>query len=302
MNDLASFIHRFLEYIRKQRAYSGNTILTYQKVLAELAKTLPENAGTEAFNSAALRKFILGLHQKKLSPRSIGLYIAALKSFGKYLVQIQELEINPMLRIPTPKIPERLVSFLSQSDLGAEHFPELSESGLPKIRGRFLLELLYGSGLRISEAAALTWGELESSSSLVRIIGKGKKERVIALTAETKKWGDFYKEALRREQIFPEATSNLFLNASGEPLNVRTLRRDINDILKSIGWKGKANPHTLRHSFATHMLENGANLITVKEMLGHASLATTQVYTHVSAERLKESFKLAHPRAEKKKL
>ncbi len=300
MNDLASLFSRFLEYIRQQRAYSGNTVLAYQKVLTEFGKTLPENAGTEAFHYAGLRKFIRGLHEKKLSPRSIGLYIAVLKSFGKYLVQIQELEINPMLRIPTPKIPERLVSFLSQSDLQAEHFPELSVSTFPEIRGRFLLELLYGSGLRISEAETITWGELESPSSLVRIIGKGKKERVIVLTEETKKWGNFYKEALRREQIFPEAQSKLFLNPAGKPLNVRTLRRDIDDILKSTGWKGKTNPHTLRHSFATHLLENGANLITVKEMLGHASLSTTQVYTHVSAERLKESFKRAHPRAEKK--
>ena len=199
--------------------------------------------------------------------------------------------------VPMPKRPKRLVSFLSQKDLAPEKFPEIENPTLPLIRARVLLELIYGSGLRISECQNLTWSKIDLSNRQVRVLGKGNKERIVPLTHDLVRWLNAYKLKLTEENRWASSNSPVFLNEHGEAHDVRTLRRDIHDLLKSIGWEGKASPHVLRHSFATHLLENGADIMSVKEMLGHSSLATTQVYTHVSAERLKEAFKKTHPRA-----
>lgn len=179
---------------------------------------------------------------------------------------------------------------------GQINFQEIENPPLPMIRARVLLELIYGSGLRISECQSLTWLRLDFQNRTVRVIGKGNKEREVPLTRESIDWFNTYKLKLAEAGRLVSAKGAVFLNEQGEAHNVRTLRRDIHDLLRSIGWEGKASPHVLRHSFATHLLENGADLMSVKEMLGHESLATTQVYTHISAERLKESFKKAHPR------
>ena len=298
MSTLAEHTQHFLDYIALQRQYSPRTVDTYKKSLGKFLATLPENAPLEAITTASIRAFVWKLRtEEKLVPASIGLHVASLKSFGKFLVRNHLMESNPAGTVPIPKKPQRLVSFLSQKDLQESHFPELDNPTLPMVRARVLLELLYGSGLRISECQNLTWMGLDFSANTVRVIGKGRKERIVPLTHTMKNWFKLYRDKLGEAGRMPTLKGPVFLNEQGEAHNVRTLRNDISTLLKSIGWEGKASPHVLRHSFATHLLENGADLMSVKEMLGHSSLATTQVYTHVSAERLKESFKKAHPRA-----
>ena len=257
------------------------------------------SAGLESFTEASIKKFVWDLKIKqKLAPTSICEHLAALKSFGKYLVRSKILDKNPAEAVPMPKRPKRLVAFLSQKDLSEEKFPELHENPtLQQIRARFLLELIYGSGLRISECQSLHWNQLRIKERLVRVIGKGSKERIVPITDTLISWLEKFKAAEIEAGHTPTETSYVFLSDDGKPYGIRTLRNDIHDLLREIGWEGKASPHVLRHSFATHLLENGAEIMSVKEMLGHSNISTTQIYTHVNAERLKAAFKKTHPRA-----
>ena len=221
-----------------------------------------------------------------------------MKSFGKYLVRSKILQKNPAETVPMPKRPKRLVQFLGQKDLAEEKFPELPENPtLKQVRARLLLELIYGSGLRISECQSLCWNQLQIKEKLVRVIGKGNKERIVPITDALTLWLEKFRAAEIEAGHAPSATSFVFLSEGGKPYDIRTLRNDIHDLLREIGWEGKASPHVLRHSFATHLLENGAEIMSVKEMLGHSNISTTQIYTHVNAERLKQAFKKTHPRA-----
>ena len=295
---LSEHTENFCKYIALERRFSMQTVSTYQKSLAKILQTLRPEAELKDFTIENIRTYVWQMRQKEdLAIASIDLHIACLKSFGSYLVRSHLLDSNPAEAVPMPKRPRRLVSFLSQKDLGEENFPEIENPTLPMVRARVLLELIYGSGLRISECQSLTWSRIDLSAKSVRALGKGSKERIVPLTQDLIRWLNTYKLKLADEGRFVTPHAPVFLNEHGQAYDVRTLRRDIHDLLRSIGWEGKASPHVLRHSFATHLLENGADLMSVKEMLGHSSLATTQVYTHVSAERLKEAFKKTHPRA-----
>ena len=312
---LDEYIQNFLIYLQTQRRYSERTVITYRKSLEKYCSSIAGNGPANknatheatsakaiplaAFSEMSVKNFVWDLKIKqKLAPTSICEHLAALKSFGKYLVRSKILQKNPAEAVPMPKRPKRLVSILGQKDLAEEKFPELPENPkLPQIRARFLLELIYGSGLRISECQSLCWNQLRTKEHLVRVIGKGNKERIVPITDSLITWLEKFRAAEIEAGHAPSETSYVFLSEDGKPFSVRTLRNDIHDLLREIGWEGKASPHVLRHSFATHLLENGAEIMSVKEMLGHSNISTTQVYTHVNVERLREAFKKTHPRA-----
>ena len=307
---LDEYIQNFLIYLQTQRRYSERTVETYRKSLEKYHSMLvgngrsaqsdiANNVTLDTFSETNVKNFVWDLKIKqKLAPTSICEHLAALKSFGKYLVRSKILNKNPAEAVPMPKRPKRLVSFLGQKDLAEEKFPELPENPtLKQIRARLLLELIYGSGLRISECQSLCWNQLQTKERLVRVIGKGNKERIVPITDTLITWLEKFRAAEIEAGHAPSITSPVFLNENGKPYDVRTLRSDIHDLLREIGWEGKASPHVLRHSFATHLLENGAEIMSVKEMLGHSNISTTQIYTHVNAERLREAFKKTHPRA-----
>ena len=307
---LNEYIQNFLIYLQTQRRYSERTVETYRKSLEKYHSMLvgngrsaqsdiANNVTLDTFSETNVKNFVWDLKIKqKLAPTSICEHLAALKSFGKYLVRSKILNKNPAEAVPMPKRPKRLVSFLGQKDLAEEKFPELPENPtLKQIRARLLLELIYGSGLRISECQSLCWNQLQIKERLVRIIGKGNKERIVPITDALITWLEQFRAAEIEAGHAPSITSPVFLSKNGKPYDVRTLRNDIHDLLREIGWEGKASPHVLRHSFATHLLENGAEIMSVKEMLGHSNISTTQIYTHVNAERLREAFKKTHPRA-----
>ena len=312
---LDDYIQNFLIYLQTQRRYSEKTVITYRKSLEKYLAMLAENAQRgpktqqaaetrtavplESFSETNVKNFVWDLKIKqKLAPTSICEHLAALKSFGKYLVRSKILQKNPAESVPMPKRPKRLVQFLGQKDLAEEKFPELpANPTLPQVRARLLLELIYGSGLRISECQSLCWNQLQTKEKLVRVIGKGNKERIVPITDVLISWLEKFRTAEIEAGHAPTITSYVFLSENGKPYDIRTLRNDIHDLLREIGWEGKASPHVLRHSFATHLLENGAEIMSVKEMLGHSSISTTQVYTHVNAERLRAAFKKTHPRA-----
>lgn len=303
---LDEYIQNFLIYLQTQRRYSERTVETYRKSLEKYLACIagngarsPGTATLDAFSEMSVKNFVWDLKIKqKLAPTSICEHLAALKSFGKYLVRSKILQKNPAEAVPMPKRPKRLVSFLGQKDLAEEKFPELPENPtLQQIRARLLLELIYGSGLRISECQSLCWNQLQIKERLVRVIGKGNKERIVPITDTLITWLEKFRAAEIEAGHTPSITGPVFLNENGKPYDVRTLRSDIHNLLREIGWEGKASPHVLRHSFATHLLENGAEIMSVKEMLGHSNISTTQIYTHVNAERLREAFKKTHPRA-----
>jgi len=296
---LSEYIQQFLTYLTSQRRFSVRTEDTYRKSLTKFMEHLgDENAPLESFTEANVKGFVWDLKIKQqLAPTSICEHLAALKSFGKYLVRSLVLKSNPAGNVPMPKRPKRLVSFLSQKDLGEEKFPEIENPTLPQARARLLLELIYGSGLRISECQSLHWNQIQASQHLVRVIGKGNKERIVPVTDALLNRIEEFKQLQTKAGHPMTATGLVFLSGDGKPFGLRTLRDDIHNLLREIGWEGKASPHVLRHSFATHLLENGAEIMSVKEMLGHENISTTQVYTHVSAERLREAFKKTHPRA-----
>ena len=325
--NLPEHIEQFLQYIAERRRFSPRTVDTYKKSLVKFLEDLGydasqvenapgiagENGASNALGIAGIEKapelsafsetnvkgFVWDLKMKqKLAPTSICEHLAALKSFGKYLVRSKVLETNPAEAVPMPKRPKRLVNVLGQKDLAEEKFPELSpDAKLPQVRARILLELIYGSGLRISECQNLTWDRIDVNAKLVRVLGNGNKERIVPLTESFIDRIANFKQMEAEAGHLPTATGYVFLSEDGKPFGIHTLRNDIHDLLREIGWEGKASPHVLRHSFATHLLENGAEIMSVKEMLGHSNISTTQVYTHVNAERLRAAFKKTHPRA-----
>jgi site-specific recombinase XerD len=296
--NLQNHISNFLTYLETQRRFSPRTIDTYRKSLDKFLALVGEGALLESFSEMQVKSFVWDLKMRqKLSPTSICEHLAALKSFGKYLVRSSILETNPTENIPMPKRPKRLVAFLGQKDLSEERFPEIENPTLPQVRARVLLELIYGSGLRISECQSLTWDRLREKERLVRVLGKGNKERIVPITDSLVERLGLFKAKLTEAGHLVSATGFVFVSEDGKPYSIRTLRNDIQSLLRDIGWEGKASPHVLRHSFATHLLENGAEIMSVKEMLGHSSISTTQIYTHVNAERLKQAFKKTHPRA-----
>jgi site-specific recombinase XerD len=295
---LQNHISNFLTYLETRRRFSPRTIDTYRKSLDKFLALVGEGALLESFSEMQVKSFVWDLKMRqKLSPTSICEHLAALKSFGKYLVRSSILETNPTENIPMPKRPKRLVAFLGQKDLAEEKFPEIENPTLPQVRARVLLELIYGSGLRISECQSLTWDRLREKERLVRVLGKGNKERIVPITDSLVERLGLFKAKLTEAGHLVTATGFVFVSEDGKPYSIRTLRNDIQSLLRDIGWEGKASPHVLRHSFATHLLENGAEIMSVKEMLGHSSISTTQIYTHVNAERLKQAFKKTHPRA-----
>lgn len=296
--NLQNHISNFLTYLETQRRFSPRSIDTYRKSLDKFLALVGEEALLESFSEMQVKSFVWDLKKRQnLSPASISEHLAALKSFGKYLVRSTILEVNPAGNVPMPKRPKRLVAFLGQKDLAEKNFDDIDCSTLPQIRARVLLELIYGSGLRISECQSLTWDRLREKERLVRVLGKGNKERIVPITDSLVERLGLFKAKLTEAGHLVSATGFVFVSEDGKPYSIRTLRNDIQSLLRDIGWEGKASPHVLRHSFATHLLENGAEIMSVKEMLGHSSISTTQIYTHVNAERLKQAFKKTHPRA-----
>lgn len=291
--NLETIVAHFLQYLQTQRLFSAHTVRAYERILGAFLEFHGAQLELDSLTPEALRAWVWKLHNDELAVSSVALAVACLKSFGKYLQRTQLLTINPADELQTPKKPQRLVTFLSQRELEPKPFQEMEASA----RALALLELMYGSGLRVSECAALCWNDLETGERMLMVRGgKGGKDRLVPYTASLQAALERYREELRELGMVGMGKQAIFAGEGGKALDVRTLRRDINGLLRAMGWEGKASPHVLRHSFATHLLDNGADLLAVKDMLGHSSLSTTQIYTHVTAERLRKSFSQAHPR------
>lgn len=291
---------KFFAYLEGGRGASPHTLRNYGVDLREFFSFLEGKALAEV-DPLTIRSFLAHLKSRGHSKATLSRKVAALRSFFKYLARENYLKTNPVLGISAPKRERKLPHFLDLNEV--THLLEApSEKNWEGKRDRSILETLYSSGVRVSELVGLNRGDVDLVSGLLKIRGKGKKERIVPV-------GEKALQAIRSYLEVASAhfrgrtdgvTTPLFLNRSGNRLTDRSVRRMLVKYARQISLKNSVSPHTLRHTFATHMLDRGADLRSVQELLGHANLSTTQIYTHVTTRRLQEVYSRTHPRAVKK--
>lgn len=291
-------IEEYLEHLRDVRGYSLHTLSAYGRDLAKLAAwTSRRGPGKAAALDKKTLQLFLSAQARGLAASSQARLLACLKGFGRFLAQRAGAPRNPAQTIAFPKAESKLVSVAGEDFLEDALKGELEGSeGFVATRTRLCLEMFYGSGLRLSELTGLKWGQLARDDSAARVLGKGSRFRTVPLTESAKSMLAEYRAACRAQGV-QTVSGAVLVSARGLPVGNRIIQRTVTDRLHGLGRRGKSSPHVLRHSFATHLLDNGADLMAVKEMLGHSSLSTTQKYTHVSMKKLKETYAKAHPRA-----
>jgi integrase/recombinase XerC len=296
---MQSLIDRFATYLADERNLSPHTRGAYLRDLGEFQRFINQHLGSDAkvlekVDSFLLRRYLAELH-KRNQRTSIARKLSTLRTFFRYLVREGILSKNPAEGLSTPKLNRYLPKTLSVDEATA-----LMERGYGSsqrdLRDRAIVELFYASGLRVSELTSLDVGSLDMREKLVRVVGKGRKERILPIGRKSYQALQAYLEA----RGMPADEEPLFLNARGGRLTARSVQRNLKTRLIKAGILKDISPHALRHSFATHLLDGGADLRAIQELLGHASLSTTQKYTQVSVDQLLNVYDKAHPRSKKK--
>ncbi len=285
---------RFLEYLEHQKNYSFHTLRAYETDILQFIQFLKKNkkASFKEINYRVFLDFISYLKtEARYTEKSISRKVASIKAFFKFLYSRRFIKNNPALLLYTPKVPEKLPEFLSEKEvIKIIEAPEGTSWQIK--RDRAILELLYATGIRVGELVSLTVKDINFIDETVKVMGKGKKERIVPVGGPAMKSLIAYIEARHNSR-----SEKVFLNKYGKPLTERSVERLVEKYSKKAGIAKKVTPHTFRHSFATHMLERGADLRTVQELLGHERITTTQIYTHLTLEKLREFYNKAHPRA-----
>ncbi|MFP4472437.1 MAG: tyrosine recombinase XerC [Candidatus Omnitrophota bacterium] len=284
------YIDKFLSYLEIEKNYSRHTIVNYAVDLNEFVDFTGEDTPLKSIRYYHFRRFLAHLRTHRHKPRTLARKLSSLRSFFKFLHREGLIDKNPAQLLMTPKLDKPLPKFLSEQDMTAllASPPEHTEAGK---RDRAIMETLYSTGIRVSELVGLNVEHIDVISNIVKVEGKGKKERMVPI-------GDQALQAIRKYLNSRSGSSRaLFLNRSGGRLTDRSVRNILNKHILKASVLTQISPHTLRHSFATHMLDHGADLRSVQELLGHANLSTTQIYTHVTTDRLKKIYDQAHPRA-----
>jgi integrase/recombinase XerC len=306
-------LENFLNHLQFERHYSSHTLLAYQTDLEQFFDFLYRHFETPSLSESMLtqvdvltvRLWMGELLEQGMQARSIGRKLAAVRSFFRYLVRQRILSVYPLSNIKTPKVAKRLPQFLTEEQtrkLFDEQLAALDPDSFEGRRDRAILELLYSSGLRLSELIGLNIEDIDMENMLLKVFGKRKKHRIVP-------FGSFAKDALKkyfevRKNLLnihsarrQEDASAVFLTKKAARIYPMLVRRLVKKYLGGVTEMKQKSPHVLRHTFATHLLNHGADLRTVSEMLGHSSLSTTEIYTHISFERLKEVYQRLHPKA-----
>ncbi len=289
-------LKRFRDYLEGVRAASPHTIRAYQGDIGDFLAFLQEDGLDLAeVDRIEMRRYLARLKEKGLSPSSVGRKVASLKAFFRFLQEEGTLDHDPAQALRTPRKPRRLPRLLTE-----EEVTRLLEAPFPRdffgIRDRAILEVFYSTGVRVSELTRLRKGDLDLARGLGKVLGKGKKERLVLIGRPARRAVEDWlreREALRRRLGRVEGW--LFLGHKGKGLTTRRVAQILEKAAGLAGLTCRVHPHLLRHSFATHLLNRGADLRLVQEMLGHSSLAATQIYTHLGLARLKEVYRKAHP-------
>ncbi len=299
---MRALIDRFLEHLEHERGLSPHTLRAYRGDLERFVAFLAVYADRPAaelrldeIDIVALRSFLAALGARGVGKRSQGRALAAVRSFFYWACKVGELAADPAARLRTPKAAQRLPNQLRPGEIEALLAAPTGDAPLV-IRDRAVLELLYATGLRVAELVSLDWSVLDLDSRVLRVLGKGGKERMVPFGRPAGGALVAWRAAARQLQTSGSADA-VFLNRRGGRLTDRSVRRILDRWVATAAITSGAHPHTLRHSFATHLLEGGADLRTIQELLGHASLGTTQRYTHVDVDRLLTVYRDAHPRA-----
>jgi integrase/recombinase XerC len=301
---LAQHTAEFIESLRR-KAVSIHTITNYERDLQQFSDFLKQRKATiDSTDHVLLRDFLNHLYtERHLSKSSVSRKLACLKTFFKFMVREGRLKANPAELISSPRLAKKLPTFLGEEETAS--VMEMPQgNGLQALRDRAILELLYASGLRVSELAGLNEDEIDMQQETLRVLGKGNKERIVPFGSFAARAMEEYFRAKHEQgasELEEDGSIPAFLSVRKKPrrIHVRDVQRLVARVRFGLKTTRRVTPHTLRHSFATHLLERGADLRSIQELLGHESLSTTQKYTHVSIQHLKKEYEKAHPKAKK---
>ncbi|MEI7664303.1 MAG: tyrosine-type recombinase/integrase [Bacteroidota bacterium] len=288
---------RFLAYIQYEKRYSPNTVTAYQTDLEQFYDYLQLQYAVNDIlevNHPMIRSWLVYLMEHEVGPRSVGRKLTTLKSFYRYLIREGVVEENPMRRITPPKVPKRLPVFVERDKMEMLFDHINFGDGYPGMRNRLIVEMFYSTGMRLTELVNLKETDIDFHHDTIKVLGKRNKERLIPFSNKFE--GGLQAYIDEKGKSFGDA-GDLFLTDRGRKIYPKMVYRIVTTYLGAVTTMEKKSPHVLRHTFATHLLNNGAELNAVKELLGHASLSATQVYTHNTIDKLKRIYKQAHPKA-----
>jgi len=300
-------IESFLNYLKVEKGFSINTLQAYNNDLLQLVQFIERDARYrnvmptwQNFGKHGLAGYMVDLKGRGYAQTTLARKIAATKSFFNFMVAEGNLTDNPAENISSPKVGKSLPDAITITEV-RELINQPSKSNAPEAkRDRAMLELLYASGMRVSELVSLNVDDVDTINNTVRCFGKGSKERIVPVYPQASQSVAVYLKDVRPGMVHKDSEQALFVNQRGERLTRQGLWQILKAYAKSAGLGNRVTPHTLRHSFATHMLSGGADLRAVQEMLGHANISTTQIYTHVSSEHIRRAYNESHPRAKQK--
>ena len=297
-------IKSFLNYLRVEKGFSNNTTMAYNNDLSQLATFAGGAAskkgimpGWDGFSRQDMLSYLLELKDRNYAVTTVARKVAAAKSFFSFLTSEGKMKANPMDNISSPKVGKALPETLTLQQVRELLSQPAKESSPEARRDKAMLELLYASGMRVSELVNLNLGDVDTASGFVRPFGKGKKERMVPIYPGAARSVDEYVKEVRPRYVHNGAERALFVNQRGERLTRQGLWQILKGYARQAGMEHRVTPHTLRHSFATHMLNGGADLRSVQELLGHANISTTQIYTHLTSDHIRQAYDKAHPRA-----
>ena len=286
----------FIKYLQNEKRYPKTTITSYENDLINYKDFIELNKiNYITISKEEIRTYLKYLDELKYSKTTISRILSTLRHFYQYLMINKVVEVNTFKLIKNPKKDKRLPNFL-QSDELQKIFDSINLETPLGIRNRLIVELLYASGLRVSELTNLSLDSINLNNKEIRVLGKGSKERIVFFGDYAKKYLELYLEQGRPELLNKTKTNNLLLNNNGEPISTRGIQMVIDNVVRDAALKHNISPHVLRHTFATDLLNNGADLKSVQELLGHSSLSTTQIYTHITNERLRSVYLKTFPR------
>lgn len=288
----------FLSYLKYEKRYSEHTITAYENDLAQFVlfgQNLDVEFCVEQVSFHLVRQWIISMMDMGVVARSVNRKISTLKSFFKFLMREGIIEKNPLEKITLPKMGKKLPVFVQEKEMNRLLDGRFFTEDLEGKRDKAVVSLFYGTGIRLSELVGIQLSDINLKEGMVKVTGKRNKERLVPFPAEIS--GVLKEYFILRNDFFPDSGNFVFLTEKGEPAYNKLIYRIVKKHLSLITTIDKKSPHILRHSYATHLLDHGADLNAIKELLGHANLAATQVYTHTSFEKMKLVYKQAHPRA-----
>lgn len=288
----------FINYLKYEKRYSPLTAVAYKKDLDQFEEFFVKTIGdfnVDGINDKIVRQWVIELMDNGFSARTVNKKVSALKSFYKYLLRSEVVKDNNLVNVIVPKIRKKLPQFVEEKNLDHLLDDGFFGNDFEALRDKLIISLLYGTGMRLAELMHLKDGDIHQSEFLIKVLGKRNKERIIPYPRSLNMLIDQYKE--ERTHLFGGHVDSLLITAKGKPVYEKLIYRVVCKNLALVTTISKKSPHVLRHTFATHLLNRGADLNAVKEMLGHANLSATQIYTHTSMDKIQRVYKQAHPRS-----